>query len=280
MIVGVGLRGVLFGFFRGGMRETAVAAGVGLAGFGGEVLVLALFLAREGAEAVVFLFGGGGGWAVVVEGGAAEVLGVVGGHVGWIGVRMGIYMFFFSNVVRIYVFKRREWRRGNGIYTLDVCTYKSVFKWYTTNLFCWTCSGVCNQKWLGLAKSWLHAQRLKSIPAKPIASFHMPNPVTFCFPFHFTFNNTIPSESSLARIQNLSDLLLGRYPSSGRLLLSTLSAHQTFSMSAHWHKTSTREKKVNTARNLKKLDIAAAKDLLCKVSQILPRGTGHAMSSW
>lgn len=47
-------------------------------------------------------------------------------------------------------------------------------------------------------------------------------------------------------------------------------------MSAHWHKTSTREKKVNTARNLKKLDIAAAKDLLCKVSQTLPRGTEHA----
>lgn len=78
------------------MRETAVAAGVGLAGFGGEVLVLALFLAREGAEAVVFLFGGGGGWAVVVEGGAAEVLGVVGGHVGWIGVGMGIYVVLFS----------------------------------------------------------------------------------------------------------------------------------------------------------------------------------------
>lgn len=80
------------------MRETAVAAGVGLAGFGGEVLVLALFLAGEGAEAVVFLFGGGGGWAVVVEGGAAEVLGVVGGHVvmdrgenGYIG----IYVVFF-----------------------------------------------------------------------------------------------------------------------------------------------------------------------------------------
>lgn len=99
MVVGVGLRGVLFGFFRGRMRETAVAAGVGLAGFGGEVLVLALFLAGEGAEAVVFLFGGGGGWAVVVEGGAAEVLGVVGGHVGCIGVRMGIYiymLFFFQ----------------------------------------------------------------------------------------------------------------------------------------------------------------------------------------
>lgn len=77
------------------MRETAVAAGVGLAGFGGEVLVLALFLAGEGAEAVVFLFGGGGGWTVVVEGGAAEVLGVVGGHVGWIGVRMGIYVVVF-----------------------------------------------------------------------------------------------------------------------------------------------------------------------------------------
>lgn len=154
------------------------------------------------------------------------------------------------------------------VYTLYMYVPKSVFKWYTTNLFCWTCSRVCNQKWLGLAKSWLHAQ--KSIPAKPIASFHMPNP------FHFTFN-TIQSESSLARIENLSELLSGQYPSSGRLLLAalSLSAHQTFSTSAHWHETSTREK-VNTALNLKKLDIAAAEDLLCKVSQTLPRGTEHA----
>lgn len=182
------------------MRETAVAAGVGLAGFGGEVLVLALFLAGEGAEAVVFLFGGGGGWAVVVEGGAAEVLGVVGGHVGWIGVRMGIYiyvLFFFSNVVRIYVFKRKEWRGGNGIGIHSTCMYKSVFKWYTTNLFCWTCSRVCNQKWLGLAKSWFTRPKVNPRQANRILSHA--KPVTFCFPFHFTFN-TIQSEFSLARI--------------------------------------------------------------------------------
>lgn len=156
-------------------------------------------------------------------------------------------LFFFQNVVRIYVFKRKEWRGGNGIYTLDVCTYKSVFKWYTTNLFCWTCSRVCNQKWLGLAKSWFTRPKVNPRQANRILSHA--KPVTFCFPFHFTFNNTIPSESFLARIQNLSDLLLGRYPSSGRLLLYTLSAHQTFSTSAHWHETSTREKSEHSSKS-------------------------------
>lgn len=154
-------------------------------------------------------------------------------------------------------------REKNGeegmVYTLYMYVPKSVFKWYTTNLFCWTCSRVCNQKWLGLAKSWFTRPKVNPRQANRILSHA--KPVTFCFPFHFTFNNTIPSESFLARIQNLSDLLLGRYPSSGRLLLSTLSAHQTFSTSAHWHERSNREK-VNKALNLKKLDIAAAEDLL------------------
>lgn len=109
------------------MRETAVAAGVGLAGFGGEVLVLALFLAGERAEAVVFLFGGGGGWAVVVEGGAAEVLGVVGGHVGWIGVRMGIYICFFlfkcgeDICVEEKRMERREWYIHSRCMYLQKC---------------------------------------------------------------------------------------------------------------------------------------------------------------
>lgn len=152
------------------------------------------------------------------------------------------------------MFKRKEWRGGNGIGIHSTCMYKSVFKWYTTNLFCWTCSRVCNQKWLGLAKSWFTRPKVNPRQANRILSHA--KPVTFCFPFHFTFN-TIQSESSLARIENLSELLSGQFASSG----TTLSAHQTFSMSAHWHETSTREK-VNTARNLKKLDIAAAEDLL------------------
>jgi len=160
------------------------------------------------------------------------------------------------------VFKRKEWRGGNGIGIHSTCMYKSVFKWYTTNLFCWTCSRVCNQKWLGLAKSWFTRPKVNPRQANRILSHA--KPVTFCFPFHFTFN-TIPSESSLARIEKPSELLSERYPSSGRLLLYTLSAHRTYSMSAHWHETSTREK-VNTALNLKKLDIAAAEDLLYGIS--------------
>lgn len=253
VVVGVGLRGVLFGFFRGRMRETAVAAGVGLAGFGGEVLVLALFLAGEGAEAVVFLFGGGGGWAVVVEGGAAELLGVVGGHVGRIGVRMGIYMLllFFLNVVRIYVFKRKEWR-GREWYIHSTCMYQKVF---SSGILPTSSAGHV----LGSAiKSGWDWQKVgpKVNPRQANRILSHAKPVTFCFPFHFTFN-TIQSESSLARIENLSELLSGQFPLSG----TTLSAHQTFSTSAHWHETSTREK-VNTARNLKKLDIAAAEDLL------------------
>lgn len=110
--------------------------------------------------------------------------------------------------------ERREW------YIHSRCMYKSVFKWYTTNLFCWTCSRVCNQKWLGLAKSWFTRPKVNPRQANRILSHA--KPVTFCFPFHFTFN-TIQSESSLPRIENLSELFLRRHPSSGRLLLSTLS---------------------------------------------------------
>lgn len=42
------------------MCPTAIAAFVRLSGFGGEVLMLALFFAGEIAESIVFLLGGGG----------------------------------------------------------------------------------------------------------------------------------------------------------------------------------------------------------------------------
>lgn len=168
-----------------------------------------------------------------------------------------MFFFFFSNVVRIYVFKRKEWRGGNGIYTLHVCTKKCFQVVYYQPLLLDMFWGL-QSKVAGTGKKLVTRPKVNLRQANRILSHA--KPVTFCFPFHFTFN-TIPSESSLARIAKLSELLSGRYPSSGRLLLSTLSAHQTFSTSAHWHETSTREK-VNTALNLKKLDIAAAEDLL------------------
>jgi len=65
-VVVVGRRGVLRAGLRGVMGAGAVAGGIGLRGLGGEVLVLALWFAGEGAETVVFGFGGGGG--AVVEG--------------------------------------------------------------------------------------------------------------------------------------------------------------------------------------------------------------------
>lgn len=85
-----------------------------------------------------------------------------------------LLFFFFSNVVRIYVFKRKEWRGGNGIGIHSTCMYKSVFKWYTTNLFCWTCSRVCNQKWLGLAKSWFTRPKVNPRQANRILSHAKP----------------------------------------------------------------------------------------------------------
>jgi len=66
LVVVVGRRGVLFALLRGVVGARAVAGGVGLRGLSSEVLVFALFFAGEGAEAVVFGFGGGGG--AVVEG--------------------------------------------------------------------------------------------------------------------------------------------------------------------------------------------------------------------
>lgn len=78
LVVGVGLRGVLFALFRVVVGRAAVARVVGLPGLRGEVLVLALFFAGEVSQAVVFLFGRGGG-AVVEgwEGGVSDGLGVV-----------------------------------------------------------------------------------------------------------------------------------------------------------------------------------------------------------
>lgn len=133
--------------------------------------------------------------------------------------------------------ERREW------YIHTTCMYQKVFS-----------SGILPTSSAGhvLGSAIKVAGTGKKLVTRPKVSPRQANrilshakPVTFCFPFHFTFN-TIPSESSLPRIENLSELFLRRHPSSGRLLLSTLSAHQTFSTSAHWHETSTREK-VNTS---------------------------------
>lgn len=52
------------------MCFAAITGLVGLSGFGGVVLMLALFFARQVAESVVFLLGVAGG--AVVEGCAAE----------------------------------------------------------------------------------------------------------------------------------------------------------------------------------------------------------------
>lgn len=89
---------------------------------------------------------------------------------------IGIYVcFFFQNVVRIYVFKRKEWRGGNGIGIHSTCMYQKVF---SSGILPTSSAGHVLGSAIKSGWDWqkvgLHAQ--KSIPAKPIASFHMPNP--------------------------------------------------------------------------------------------------------
>lgn len=76
-------RAVLLAFFREGVGRGPVARGVGLLRAGEARAAFAGFLASEGAEAVVFRFGAGGG--AVVEGVGADMLHGAHfvGHVEW-----------------------------------------------------------------------------------------------------------------------------------------------------------------------------------------------------
>lgn len=121
---------------------------------------------------------------------------------------------------------------GNGIGIHSTCMYKKVF---SSGILPTSSAGHVQGSAIKSGWDWQKVGYTPKSQSPPSQS----HPFTcqtrdFCFPFHFTFN-TIPSEFSLPRIENLSELLSGRYPSSRRLLLATLSAHQTFSMSAHWH---------------------------------------------
>lgn len=130
------------------------------------------------------------------------------------------------------MFKRKEWRGGNGIGIHSTCMYQKVF---SSGILPTSSAGHVLGSAIKSGWDWQKVGYTPKVnPRQANRTLSHAKPVTFCFPFHFTFN-TIPSEFSLPRIENLSELFLRRHPSSGILLLATLSAHQTFSMSAHWH---------------------------------------------